>query len=106
MRRRGTAGHAADTIVAAVSDPTGAAPVVEPRFSTTYDAHRRPVRVGLELWLEEDEDAGSDPRRAAGEALSGVAHATAGELRVEVRAFGAHFRGLEGLGVYFLAHGA
>ncbi len=42
--------------------------MLDPRLSTTYDEHGEPLRVGVELWLGDDEDGEQWPRRVAGAA--------------------------------------
>ncbi|MBV9424008.1 MAG: hypothetical protein JOZ98_13925 [Solirubrobacterales bacterium] len=100
-------GQESDVITAAVLDPEGSRAVAEPRFSTTYAAHGRPERAGLELWLARDEgDEAQEPqypRRAAGEAVGPYAAATVGALDVQAALFRWHSRGHDGAGVYLLA---
>jgi hypothetical protein len=66
-RPQGAKGHASDLVAALTFDEGTAAPVAEPRLSTTYDRDGMPVSASLELWLDDEES--SFPRRAAGEAV-------------------------------------
>jgi hypothetical protein len=99
LRPRKAKHHAKDIVVAAVLDAADAKPVVDPRLSTTYDAAGTPWRVGLELWLEE-ENGDQFPRRTAAEATPGAIQAGDGLRAAVLRA---HSRGREGMGVYLLA---
>ncbi len=102
VRPRKGRGHARDLVAATVLDVGAEHAVSDPRLSTTYSQAGVPVRAGLELWLDEDEEAEQYPRRAAGEALSeGIVSAGDGfEIRAEP--FRWHSRGQEGYGVYLL----
>jgi len=66
-RPRGGKGHDRDS-VGVVARGEEHPLVIDPRLSTTYDAHGAPRRVGLELWLGDDEDGDQWPRRVAGAA--------------------------------------
>jgi hypothetical protein len=99
LRPRKAKHHGKDVVVAAVLDATGGKPVADPRLSTTYNAEGEPWRVGIELWLEE-ENGDQFPRRTAAESLpAGIQ--VGDELRATV--LRAHSRGREGMGVYLLA---
>lgn len=110
LRPRGAEGHDRDQVSAAVFEPTGAVSVADPRLSTTYTADGLPVRVSLELWLDQDPDVEQYPRRAAGEALAARAASADGEPRsatdsepnVQAQPLRCHSRGHEGAGVYLL----
>jgi hypothetical protein len=102
LRPRGATGHDRDVVIASVFDSTGAIEIADPRLSTTYTADGLPARVGLELWLQEDEQGEQYPRRAGGEALGVRAAAAQGELFVAAHAFRWHSRDQEGAGVYQL----
>lgn len=102
LRPHGAGGHDQDVITAAIFEPTGILIIAEPRLSTTYSVDGVPARVGLELWLEADEDGEQYPRRAAAEALGAPARFSHGEHEVQARALRWHSRGLEGPGVYLL----
>jgi hypothetical protein len=111
-RPRKAPGHGSDLVTATIFAPAGNTRVADPRLSTTYSADGRPARVGLELWID-DEEAGDEqfPRRAAGEVIGGGVRSRAGEggakrepqLMVEVELLRCHSRGREGAGVYLLA---
>jgi hypothetical protein len=83
VRPRGADGHADDAVTAVVAEGYGddahLADVTEVRLSTTYDAEGRERRVGLELFVSDEDEF---PRRAAGEALR-AASLEAGGLRVD-----------------------
>ena len=61
-------GHDRDLTVAAILEAAGEPAVEEPRLSTTYDAAGAPARMGLELWLpeQEGEQPYPAPRRGRG----------------------------------------
>jgi hypothetical protein len=103
LRPRGAKGHDRDVIAACVFDPGATATVADPRLSTTYREDGQPTRVGLELWLQQDESEEQYPRRAGGEALG--ARAAWALATVELRAYilRCHSRGEQGFGVYLLA---
>lgn len=106
FRPRKAKAHDADVLAAAVLAADGAAPVGDPRLSTTYGADGWPARAGLELWLAGGD--GSDPeqqypRRASGEAVGARAQAQTGELDVLAEPFRWHSRAREGTGMYILA---
>jgi hypothetical protein len=96
-RPRGAKGHDRDSI-GVVARGEEHPLVLDPRLSTTYDAHGEPRRVGVELWLGDDEDGDQWPRRVA---------AAATGSHVDATAFSAHAlrcvsRGEAGAGVYAL----
>jgi hypothetical protein len=99
-------GHDRDDIVAAVFDPDGPQPVAEPRLSTTYGADGLPARVGLELWLEADDDGASFPRRANAEGVGAIIDLTAPGLELQAYAMRWHSHGRDGLGAYLLCRPA
>lgn len=101
LRPRGAAGHDKDIVVASVFEPARALPVADPRLSTTYTADGTPARVGVELWLEGEEEDQQYPLRAAGEALGASASAH-NEVDLQAHAFRWHSRGRDGAGVYLL----
>ncbi len=118
-RPRKAAGHGGDLVTAAIFAPAGNTQVADPRLSTTYSAGGRPARVGLELWIDDDEGADAPtgeqfPRRAAGEVIGSGARSHAGaaasaadrhkpQLLVDAELLRCHSRGREGAGVYLLA---
>ena len=72
--------------------------VLDPRLSTTYDQHGEPRRVGVELWLGDDEDGDQWPRRVAGAATG--SHAAMNGL--SAYALRCVSRSEPGAGVYLL----
>jgi hypothetical protein len=103
IRPRGAKGHDRDLVVASVLDPAGAVGVADPRLSTTYTAAGRPARVGLELWLQQEDSEEQYPRRAAGEALGAAAAGSLASVTLEAELLRCRSRGEEGVGVYLLA---
>lgn len=73
--------------------------IVDPRLSTTYGPQGEPRRVGLELWLADDEDGDQWPRRVAG-AATGSQVQRDGLSAFALRCVS---RGTAGAGVYLLA---
>jgi hypothetical protein len=102
VRPRKAPGHGGDTITAAVFDGTDRVIVAEPRLSTTYAAVDLPSRMGLELWIGED-DAEQYPRRFTGEAIGPRAAASVGPYELSATLLRCHSRGRDGTGVYLLA---
>jgi hypothetical protein len=116
LRPRGSRGHDADVVTAAILGER-AATVGDPRLSTTYTAQGRPARAGLELWLSADEEAQEQeaatgeappedrryPRRASGQAVGARVELGAEGLQAQAELFRWHSQGLEGAGVYLLA---
>jgi hypothetical protein len=102
LRPRGAKGHDRDVISATVFEAGGPIAVADPRLSTTYSADGHPGRVGLELWLDQDDSEEQYPRRAAAEPLG--AAATWAQSTAELDAYLLRWlsRGEEGLGVYVL----
>ncbi len=101
-RPRGAKGHDRDVVTAIVVEPDGPISVSEGRLSTTYTESGAPARVGLELWLTEEEN--QFPRRVAGEALGVGADGTGtSDAVVGLHAFRCHSRGRDGLGAYLVA---
>jgi hypothetical protein len=100
-RPKGAKGHDRDS-VSVVARGEEHPLVIDPRLSTTYDHHGEPRRVGIELWLGEDEEGDLWPRRVAG---------TATGSRVDRSGFSAYAfecasRGETGAGIYVLARPA
>lgn len=112
LRPRGARGHDADLLAAAVLEGEPAPPVADPRLSTTYDASGLPVRAGLELWFEEEDEEGEDegpeddrerfPRRAAGEAIGPGIDWEAAGFKLHSILLRWHSGGNDGAGVYLL----
>jgi hypothetical protein len=105
-RPRGVAGHDQDVVSATLFESSSGIPVVEPRLSTTYSAAGVPIRLSLELWLEEDDEGGQYPRRAAAENLGVSALSARGGIEVEAYAFRWHSGGHDGVGTYLLTRAA
>ena len=107
-RPKGAKGHDRD-VIAAIARGEEHPLVLEQRLSTTYDEHGDPRRVGVELWLGDDEDEDSDQwsRRVAGVVTgSNVIGGTAGGASLSARALECASRGELGAGVYVLLKAA
>ncbi len=96
VRQAGARGHDDDARWAALLDADGTVEVLEPRLSTTYDSDGRQRRVGLELWVDEEDDF---PRRAAGYVLCGST-LELGQLRLDCAFMRWTMGGAEGVGRY------
>ena len=101
LRPRGAADHSRDVATASVFAPEAWQAVAEPRLSTTYSVDGAPTRVGLELWLRQDDE--HYPRRAAGEVAGPPVDLQAEGLEISVAPLRCHSRGRQGAGVYLLA---
>jgi hypothetical protein len=95
-RPEGAAGHDAERVWAALVEEGEPVPVVDPRLSTTYDGDGHQRRVGLELWMTEEDGY---PIRAAGEAICGSSM-DLGALTLDLAFFRWHAEGMEGVGRY------
>lgn len=73
--------------------------VADPRLSSTYTADGVPARVGLELWLGDD-DSDQYARRAAGEMIGSSVTCEDLQLRAELLRW--RMQGKQGVGVYEL----
>jgi hypothetical protein len=109
LRPRRASGHGDERVSATLFEAGHPLSVAEPRLSTTYAEDGLPTRATLELWLPEseeeqdDQEAVSYPRRAAGVAAGpGVTH-DFGPLNVHARPFQWRAAGRDGTGVYLLA---
>jgi hypothetical protein len=107
VRPGGARGHAADVLAGAIFDDGAALGVDEPRLSTTYDQAGVPSRAGLEIWLEDLEVEGEEPRpqyprRLAGEATGERATLSAAGFELDAQLFRWHARGMDGAGVFVL----
>jgi hypothetical protein len=100
-RPQGASGQDTDRISATLFDAQGPADVADPRLSTTYGSDGLPARVGLELWVGDDDQ--QYPHRAAGEGLGAGARLDSGQASIQVVPLRCHSRGLDGSGVYMLA---
>ncbi len=103
FRPRKAKAHDRDVLAATVITADGAAPVEDPRLSTTYAEGGWPVRAGLELWVAGKEPDQQYPRRASGEATGARAEALSGSAELRVEPFRWHSRGRDGAGMYLLA---
>jgi hypothetical protein len=106
LRPRKARGHDHDAISAAILQEDAAVVVGDPRLSTTYADDGSVLRVGLELWLDGDDDSVTYPRRAAGQVADGSVRLSADGLSAEAYAVRWRSRGQNGLGVYLLARPA
>lgn len=97
-RPKGAKGHDRDS-VGAVARGEEHPLVIDPRLSTTYDNDGLPRRVGVELWLGEDEDGDLWPRRVAGMATG----SRVGRAGFSAHAFECASRGEAGAGIYVLS---
>lgn len=102
LRASRSEGHQADQIRATLFGAEGVRPVDEPRLSTTLSADQLPARTNLELWVGEGDDL--YPRRAAGEARGPAVRVSSAGLELAGVPLTCHASGLEGVGVYLLAH--
>jgi hypothetical protein len=98
-RPRKARGHDSEILHAVLIEGGVPVPVAEPRISSTYTADGVPSRVGLELWLGDD-DSEQYPRRAAGEAIGRAAACEDPPMRSELLRWRMH--GRQGIGVYEL----
>lgn len=97
-RPRRARGHDSELLSAVLLEAGVAVPVAEPRLSSTYTGAGVIARVGLELWIGEEDNQYA--RRAAGAALGIGAVSDDPPLRSELLRM--RMRGREGVGVYDL----
>jgi hypothetical protein len=102
LRPAGARSQEDDLLAATVFEPEGWTTVDDPRMSTTYRADDSPARTSLELWIGEGDE--QYPRRAAAEAVGDGASLQRDGFRLQVTPLRCHTRGLDGAGVYLLAH--
>jgi hypothetical protein len=76
--------------------------VIDPRLSTTYDGHGAPRRVGVELWLGDDEEGEHRPRRVACAATGSRVVDTGAGAPFSAHALECVSRGEIGAGIYVL----
>lgn len=80
--------------------------VFDPRLSSTYADDGLLRRVGVELWLGENEEADMYSLRMAGEATGAAAVLQLDGLTVQAQPFRCHSRGETGAGAYLLIRGS
>lgn len=95
-------GHERDLIAATLFDSDQWVTVAEPRMSTTFRPQEWPSRASLELWVGQGEEL--YPRRAAAEAIQPPSEAGGDRLRISLTPLICHFGGVDGTGVYLIAH--
>jgi hypothetical protein len=103
LRPSAVKGHDRDLIAASVFEPDGAVTVADPRLSTTYTSGGSPARMGLELWIDQEDSEQQYPRRATGQAVGASASWSLGSFLLEIQLLRCRSRGAEGTGVYLLA---
>jgi hypothetical protein len=102
LRPAASRGQEEDRLQATLFDAEAWVAVAESRLSTTFGPDEQPDRASLELWVGDDEE--QYPRRAAAEA-TGAAIGVQGEgVRMDVTPLACHCAGLDGPGVYLIAH--
>lgn len=101
LRPKGAKGHDRDSI-GVIARGEEHPLVIDPRLSTTYDHSGEPRRVGVELWLGDNEEGELWPRRVAGMATGSHVDRSG----VSVYAFECTSRGDLGAGIYLLARPA
>jgi hypothetical protein len=94
--------HEHDRIRAALLGPQLSAPVHEGRLSTTYGPEGQVARIGLELWLE-DEEQHPFAHRLAGEVSGRALACDAGALTLELAPLRTHYSGSDGAGAVLVA---
>ena len=88
LRPRKAKGLDEDVSAAVLFEPGSARLVADPRLSTTYTEAGRPIRAGVELWLEtEPESDHLYPRRAVGQALGDPVDWKVAEVELVVQPF-------------------
>jgi len=103
IRPSGAKGHERDSVLAAVRGETEPATVFDPRLSTTYEGDGTPRRLGVELWLGENEEADLHSRRFAGESLNSIATLQSAGVRIDGYALRCQGGDASGPGVYLIA---
>jgi len=99
-RPRKHKGHESDSVRAGVAEPQGTAAIVDARLSTTYAADGRPIRVGLELWSDDEDRAAI---RLSAEARGTVVQASQAGWELTATPLRCHREDVTGAGVYLLA---
>jgi hypothetical protein len=105
LRPRGAKGHDRDALAATVFAEEGPRPVADPRLSSTYGSGGRLLHVGLELWLDADNDQ-QYPRRAAADVVGEAVRVESGGVTLAAWPLLWRSRGEQGDGVYLLASGS
>lgn len=91
-----------EVAVACLGEPDGLT-AFDPRLSSTYGESGLLRRVGVEVWLGEDEEADLHSLRIGGEATAdGAARLELPGVRVQAQPLVCHSRGETGAGVYVL----
>ncbi len=103
IRPAGAKGHERDSVLAAVRGEHEPATVFDPRLSTTYEADGTPRRLGVELWLGENDDADLRSRRFAGESIHSIATFRSAGVRIDGYALRCQGADAAGPGVYLIA---
>ena len=106
MRPRKARGQEADVVHAVALEPEGPVMIGDPRLSTTYSSDGRPLRVGLELWVDGDDEQDQFPRRATGMVTGSAARGHVDGFDVLAQFVRWDSRYGEGAGVYLLAQRA
>jgi hypothetical protein len=96
VRSTAASSHADEASWAVALDPERVRKIEDPRLSTTTDATGRPIRAGLELWIEGSDDY---PFRGIGERLAGGERELDG-LRLQCAFFRWHVDGRSATGRY------
>jgi hypothetical protein len=96
VRPAGADGHERDAVWGAVLGADGARSIADPRLTTAWDDDGHQRRAGLELWLDEADEA---PRRAAGLVRCGST-LDLGRLRLDCAFFSWVADGRRGVGRY------
>lgn len=107
IRPAGAKGHERDSVLAAVRGGDGggereSATVFDPRLSATYASDGTPRRVGVELWLGENEDSDLHSRRFAGAFVRSIATLRSAGVRIDGYALQCQAADAAGPGVFLI----
>src|SRR5947209_8702680 len=103
QRARDGKGHERDEITAGLLGSEDVAQVVDARLSTTYASSGRPIRAGVELWVQLGEDPEQQyPRRILGEALKPPVELSVQEVALWMLPLRWHRSAGQGCGIYLL----
>lgn len=102
VRPAGSRGHDRDPVSAVCLGEREGVSVFDPRLSSTYGEPDRLRRVGVELWLGENEEADQYSLRVAGEAVGPAARLEREQATIAAQPVQCHSRGESGLGLYLL----